>query len=75
MRRIAVTDGRHANASYVGGPAEQLCFKANAFDAACCPMSITMWSIALLATTSFSASFDLMDVSFYEALLLAGSER
>jgi len=41
----------------------------------CCPMSITMWSIALLATTSFSASFDLMDVSFYEALLLTGSER
>jgi ubiquinone/menaquinone biosynthesis C-methylase UbiE len=34
MRRIAVTDGRHANASYVGGPAEQLSFKANAFDAA-----------------------------------------
>jgi hypothetical protein len=34
-----------------------------------------MWSIALLATTSFSASFDLMDVSFYEALLLTGSER
>lgn len=34
MRRIAAVDGRHANALYVGGRAEELPFKANSFNAA-----------------------------------------
>lgn len=34
MRRVAAVDGRHSNALYVGGRAEQLPFKANSVDAA-----------------------------------------
>ena len=32
MRKIAAVDGRHLNASYVGGRAEQLPFKGSSFD-------------------------------------------
>ena len=34
MRQIAAVDGRHSNASYVGGRGEQLPFKASSFDVA-----------------------------------------
>jgi ubiquinone/menaquinone biosynthesis C-methylase UbiE len=34
MRKIAAIDGRHVNASYNGGRAEQLPFKASSFDVA-----------------------------------------
>ena len=34
MRKIAAVDGRHSHASYVGGRAEQLPFKASSFDVA-----------------------------------------
>jgi len=34
MREIAAADGRHSKASYVGGRAEQLPFKASSFDVA-----------------------------------------
>jgi ubiquinone/menaquinone biosynthesis C-methylase UbiE len=34
MRKIAAVDGRHSNASYVGGRAEELPFKASSFDVA-----------------------------------------
>jgi ubiquinone/menaquinone biosynthesis C-methylase UbiE len=34
MRKIAAVDGRHSHASYVGGRAEELPFKASSFDVA-----------------------------------------
>ena len=34
MRKIAAVDGRHSNASYVGGRGERLPFKASSFDVA-----------------------------------------